>query len=287
MRLNQHAWMAALCLLAACGADNSPSRVEPPGEPPTATTRVLERGAAMLQDKPPVEALAAYVDGFHFYNGNLERQVEAHHFCSVVNEDVRQCVIFDGNDRDAKLMGIEYIVSRRVFEQLPAEERKLWHSHVYEVKSGTLIAPGIPEVAEHELMEQFVGTYGKTWHTWHPEPGHDLPTGHPVLMAGFTGDGQIEPGLLAARDQRFGVVTEDERKLREDIVAPDVLAGADAWQHGEVLQLTLQPTMAQTTPAREQRDAGHDVAPTEPTRRLRATKVRQLYAGLPASGGAD
>lgn len=288
MRLTkQHAWMALLCLLAACGADDTSSPVESPGEPAGAKARVLAGGAAVPQDEPPVAALDAYVDGFHFYNGKLEEQVEAHHFCSVVNEDVRQCVIFDGNGRDAKLMGIEYIVSRRVFATLPAEERKLWHSHVYEVKSGALIAPGIPDAAEHELMQQLVGTYGKSWHTWHPEQGQSLPTGHPVLMAGFTADGQLDPGLLSERDRRFRVVTADERGLREDIATPDVLPGADAWQHGDVLQLTLQPTMARTAPARDQRDAAHDGTPAEPTRRLRATKVRQLYAVLPASAGAD
>ena len=286
-RVKQPACTVALCLLTACGADNTSSRVEPPGEPPTATTRALETGAAVLQDKPPVEALDAYVDGFHFYNGKLEVQVEAHHYCSVVNEDMRQCVIFDGNGRDAKLMGIEYIVSRRVFATLPAEERKLWHSHVYEVKSGALIAPGIPDVAEHELMEQLVGTYGKTWHTWHAEQGHGLPTGHPVLMAGFTADGQLDPALLQERDRRFGVVTEDERKLREDIATPDVLAGADAWQHGEVLQLTLQPTMARSMRTRDPREATQDDSPTEPTRRLRANKVRQLYARMPAPAVAS
>lgn len=29
--------------------------------------------------------------------------------------------------------GIEYIISDRIFETLPAEEQKLWHSHEYEV----------------------------------------------------------------------------------------------------------------------------------------------------------
>lgn len=30
--------------------------------------------------------------------------------------------------------GIEYIVSDRIFETLPTEEQKLWHSHAYEVR---------------------------------------------------------------------------------------------------------------------------------------------------------
>ncbi len=41
-------------------------------------------------------------------------------------------------------MGVEYIISERLFKDPAAEEKKLWHSHQYEVKSGSLIAPGLP-----------------------------------------------------------------------------------------------------------------------------------------------
>ena len=276
-----------LLLAAACGGDNTSSQVQPPGERATAKTRVLEGGAALLQQKAPVEALNVYVDGFHLYNGNVDIQVEAHHYCSIVNQDVRQCVIFDGNGGDAKLVGIEYIVSRRVFETLPAEERKLWHSHAYEVKSGTLIAPGIPDAAEHGLMEDMVDTYGKTWHTWHADQGHPLPTGHPMLMAGFTADGQIHPDMVASRDSRFRVATDDERKLREDIPTPSIADGADAWERGDVLQLTLHAKKVHTTPARSEPEAGRNDSNGEPTRQLRGTKVRQLYAALPPPRQGD
>lgn len=60
------------------------------------------------------------------------RKVEAHHYCTHVNEEVRQCIIFDNDDKNARLIGIEYIISRRLFEQLPEEEKKYWHSHQYE-----------------------------------------------------------------------------------------------------------------------------------------------------------
>lgn len=275
-----------LLLATACGGGNTSSQVQAPGEPASAKTRVLEGGAALLQEKAPIQALNVYVDGFHFYNGNVDIQVEAHHYCSILNEDVRQCVIFDGNGADAKLMGIEYIVSRRVFERLPADERKLWHSHVYEVRSGTLIAPGIPDAAEHELMESMVDTYGKTWHTWHSDQGHDLPTGHPMLMAGFTADGQIHPDMIASRDTRFRVSTADERKLRQDLPEPTIVEGADTWQTGEVLQLTLQARRVPTAPARSAPDTGRSDSGAEPTRQLRGTKVTPLYAALPP-GSAD
>ncbi len=93
--------------------------------------------------------MSAYLNGFHFYADDMGRQVEANHYCMHLNEDFHQCVIYDSNLATAKLIGIEYIVSERVFKTLPDDERRLWHSHNYEVKSGELIAPGVPEVAGH------------------------------------------------------------------------------------------------------------------------------------------
>ena len=91
------------------------------------------------------------------------------------------------------------------YQALPPEEKPLWHSHVHEVKSGQLIAPGIPDLAEHELMEKLVRTYGKTWHTWHTDAHAPLPLGVPQLMMGFTADGQLDPARVADRDRRFGI----------------------------------------------------------------------------------
>lgn len=163
------AWLlvAAATAIAACGEYPTPSKVAAPGADKRAGTAVLEAGAAVLQDKPPVDTLNAYLDGFHFYGGRMEAQMEAHHYCSILNEEVIQCVIFDGNMKAAKLMGEEYILSEQLFHTLPEGEKALWHSHVHEVKSGQLIAPGIPEAAEHALMKKLVNTYGKTFHTWH------------------------------------------------------------------------------------------------------------------------
>lgn len=232
------ALLLAAAALAGCSRENNTaSNVTPPGEPESAKSKTLEAGAVMLQNKPPIEALNAYLDGFHFYNGRPKAQMEAHHYCAIVNEDVRQCVIYDGNTKDAKIMGVEYIISGKLFAGLPPEEKQLWHSHQYEVKSGELIAPGIPDVAEKELMEQLVGTYGKTWHTWHTDLDKALPLGVPQLMMGFTADGQIDLPMVEARDKRFDVSSMDKRKQREGITAPPVDPGANGWEHGKVWQV--------------------------------------------------
>jgi hypothetical protein len=223
----------------SCGGNNSPSNVTAPGEDKTLKTKTLEAGANILQSKTPLNKFSTYLDGFHFYNGNMQGQMEAHHYVTQLNEDVEQAVIFDGNGENAKLMGIEYIISERLFKELPAEEKKLWHSHRYEVKSGTLIAPGITEVAEDELMEKIVSTYGKTIHTWHTDRDLELPLGSPMLMMGFTQEGQINKQLVDERDKRFNVSTADKKLRRKSLAEPMIIKGADAWEQGEVRQFVI------------------------------------------------
>lgn len=238
MRITMVPVLVAAALAAGCGGDDSASPVASPGAPKAKDTRLLEGGAAALQDKPPVEALNAYLNGFHFYSGQMQGQMEAHHYCALLNEEVIQCAIYDGNVHNAKLMGVEYIISARLFNSLPAAEKPLWHSHVHEVKSGQLVAPGIPQFAEQELMKKLVGTYGKTWHTWHTDQHKELPLGVPQLMMGFTADGQADPAMVADRDRRLGVDSQERRKNREAIDAPAVAPGADAWQKGRAVQIT-------------------------------------------------
>ncbi len=231
---------AALCavLLASPLAQaTAPSNVKAPGAEKTTKDSLLETGASALQDRAPIDAISAYLDGFHFYNGDKNGQMEAHHYVTILNDDVMQAVIYDGNGKDAKLMGVEYIISERLYKTLPPEEKVLWHSHHYEVKSGSLLAPGLPEAAEKVLMGKIVNTYGKTWHTWHTDRDKDLPYGIPALMMGFTGEGQLDQKLLKDRDERVGIDSKERQQNRADLPTnpPDPLS--NAWEKGKVIQL--------------------------------------------------
>ena len=101
--------IAASLALPSCGGGNtSPQSTAPtPGAPRSSTTAALESGAAVLQAKAPVEKIAMYLDGFHPSKDDPSMQMEAHHYCNQVNEDFAQCVLFDGNTGDARLMGVE------------------------------------------------------------------------------------------------------------------------------------------------------------------------------------
>ena len=199
------------------------SPVRPAGAGKGAGLAVLEQGANLLQDVAPLKGFDVYVVGFHCPKNEPREQMEAHHYCRVVNDDLLQCVLFDGNTRDANLIGIEYIVSGELFDSLPEQEKSYRHPHNYEVLSGELVAPGLPDVAEKAFMKRLMNSYGKTWHTWHTgrhdgEPGHDLPLGDPKLMWSFNREGECEESLKRDRNEAMGFDAAKKHAERQEFL---------------------------------------------------------------------
>ena len=176
-----------------------------------------------LQRTSPLGPMDIYLVGFHPMKDRPDEQMLAYHYCHQVNEDFAQCVLFDGSGRDANLTGIEYIVSERIFETLPSDERAFWHPHNAEILSGQLVAPGLPELAEKALMKSKMNSYGKTWHVWNTgalgQGGDKLPLGPPMLAWSFNRDGEAKPDLIAQRDRSLHVSTAEKRRGRADLQA--------------------------------------------------------------------
>lgn len=222
MKMSAYPLLATLALVAGCaGRDDTPPPAAPPGRTAAGSTEALKAGAAALQDNGPLAGMDIYLVGFHPMKDAPADQMEAHHYCRQANEDFAQCVLFDGNDARANLTGIEYIISERLFRDLPSDERRYWHPHNGEILSGQLVAPGLPQAAEHALMRKKINSYGKTWHTWrtgHPgQPGDRLPMGPPTLAWSFNREGEARPSMVAARDRRMGLSTNDARQGRSDL----------------------------------------------------------------------
>jgi len=194
----------------------------------------------------PFNNITLHFSGFHFYAHDMTRQVPAEHYCSHLADDVHQCVIYDSERLDARIIGIEYIVPERVFQTLPEEEKKYWHSHAFEVKSGALHDPLLPVTVENAVMTKLVNSYGKTIHTWQVDRGDKLPLGPPQLMMSFTGPNQLHPQLALERDSS-GCIVESSAKRRQQrahIVPNPVVEGADHWKSGTVYQVEMVPRKA-------------------------------------------
>jgi hypothetical protein len=209
-----------MLLTCGCGGADTPPNDRPPGASTAPKTAALEAGAAVMQAKAPVDQIAMYLVGFHPSKSDPQMQMESHHYCDQVNEDFVQCVLYDGNTDHARLHGVEYIISAKLYDSLPAEEKAYWHPHNYEILSGQLRMPGLPAAAEDEALKGKINSYGKTWHFWktgvHGEEGDSLPLGPPHLAWSFNHDGEAKPGLVEARDSRMRLDTGEARRRRAD-----------------------------------------------------------------------
>lgn len=161
----------------------------------------------------PLDEMHNYLCAFHVEKDNNKNQVIAHHYCMEVNPEFYQCIVMDSNKKGAKLIGIEYVISERLYKELSETEQKLWHPHKYEVESGLLVAPNLFHMQEHTLMRTLRNTYGKTFHTWN-DLQTKVPLGEPRLQWSFTEDGQLDPHLLARRDREMNVDTKDIKDRR-------------------------------------------------------------------------
>jgi hypothetical protein len=178
----------------------------------------------------PIKKIGLHLCALHAYSGDIRRQIVAHHFCSHVNEEMHQCVIYDSDKPHAKLIGVEYLVSERIFKSLDAEEKRYWHSHHFEVSSGMLTAPDLDDAAEIRVVSQIAKMYGKIVHTWAIDK-YDLPIGPPSLMTSITAAEYFDPHVVAEHERRVDITLGEQRKKRDGVIIyHDKLEGADQWE---------------------------------------------------------
>jgi len=124
--------------------------------------------------------------GVHLLKDLPEVSRVAYHFCKAVNGDLNQCVLYDGTGPDAKLIGIEYLVTDAVYQRMPADEKAFWHDHKYEVDAGYLKSLTQTGDDEKQTLAKVRTFWGKVYHTW--ASGTDYPRGPARLYWSVTGE---------------------------------------------------------------------------------------------------
>ena len=161
---------------------------------------------------------------------------------TLLRVDFRQCLIYDSNSTSARLIGVEYMIPRaRYLTPPPPAEQTLWHSHVFEAKSGMLVLP-YPSThndsrgrdkwdkLETQAMEEVVDWYGKIYHFWELDKGEELPLGEPKLMGSLTESKQLDVDQeMAGRNDKLGIEQGHKRELRRHIKADEIPEASDSW----------------------------------------------------------
>lgn len=199
-----------------------------PGERRGILDAAEEMALAFERGLDPIKQIHMHFVSIHPFADNPRRQIEAHHYCSHLNDEVQQCVIYDTDGPNARLIGVEFMISERLFKTLPAREKRLWHSHEFEVCGGVIVMPGVPGAVEKEIMRQLAKTYGKTWHFWQFDRGDVLPLGPPKLQAALLSKDMIDEKVLKLVEQKNGFKRVEKEMERKDISGPEGGSDHDA-----------------------------------------------------------
>jgi hypothetical protein len=163
------------------------------------------RADGHAQANPSVKAPVAEVmhcplafEGTHLLKEFPEVAQVAFHYCKPMNDElIAQCLLYDSTSRDARLIGVEYLVSGDVFKKMPPEEQAYWHDHKYEVDAGLLKSLTQSGDEEKATLAKVRTLYGKVFHTW--STGKTYPQGPARLFWAVTGE---EPFVLPAARKR-------------------------------------------------------------------------------------
>ncbi len=198
--------IALACLAGLAGGAALTSHTRPMmagSDDPTPT-----HGQAPMGVKAPIQEILhcplAFA-GVHLLKDLPEHPQVAYHYCKPVNADVSQCVLYDSPGPDAKLIGVEYLVSDAMYQKMPPEEKVYWHDHKYEVDAGLLKSLTQSGGDEQKTMTAVRTLWGKVFHTW--TTGKTYPSGSPKLFWSVTGE---EPFVLSP-DAKLPVELEERR----------------------------------------------------------------------------
>lgn len=168
----------------------------------------------------PSDAYKMHICAFHIAKDNPNLVIETQHYCTALHDGLFQCLLYETTkEKKPKLLGVEYVISDEIYQKLPAEEKKLWHPHDFEVRQGLLALIDATKAEDKETMKVLVKTWGKTWHTW-PDPNTEIPLGIPRLMWSATKNGDVPEEMIRKRDERWNINTLQLKEERKQYLAP-------------------------------------------------------------------
>jgi hypothetical protein len=120
----------------------------------------------------PLAGYTIHVSAPHVMDGEVIGPF--HHYCKPINDDIIQCVLFESTEPNARLVEIEYMVSKKLARSvLPKwSHTQNWHDHKQEIETGRVAILNPTDAKEQGKLADYVSaTDGIIFHLW----PHDAP----------------------------------------------------------------------------------------------------------------
>ncbi len=170
--------LASVCatalLLSGCGGSPAPATDENADTAMTQTEQQTQEQTALV----PSEGWTLHMTSKKLFPGNADMTVNK--YCKSVVGNMTQCQLYDGNEGDSRLVGVETIVGPEMYNTFTADEKKLWMP-TKDLMSATMTAmPDLDSEQFNNVAQSLSSDYSKVYLLW--DPGKiNLPTGNPIV----------------------------------------------------------------------------------------------------------
>ena len=111
-------------------------------------------------------------------------------YCTPHHRIMAVCTLFDSNQTNASLIGIEYMITPEDYRKLPEREKPYWHYHVTEFAPDRANPhfPILTAEEEKKMLKMVENSYGKVILTWNPSdelpafPPQEIIVQHPDMV---------------------------------------------------------------------------------------------------------
>lgn len=125
----------------------------------------------------PHKGFDLHVDAKHYVK---DTRVAVHHWCKTIHEKLIECTLFDSDDKNAHLIGIETIVTNDIWNTFTEQQKKEWHDHAVEIFEAEATLPDTPKTEADQIVEFLKGTHGRVTYIWN-FPDDEWPVTRPFL----------------------------------------------------------------------------------------------------------
>jgi len=129
-------------------------------------------------DPKPSEGWALHIDAKLHVPGKPD--MVSHHYCKAVSGGLTECQLYDSDRPDARLIGVEVVVSPEMYKAFSKAEKAMWHYHKTEIPRVSATLPDLPAEEAAKVAKNLEESYGKVYILWDPAKGN-FPTGRPII----------------------------------------------------------------------------------------------------------
>jgi hypothetical protein len=126
----------------------------------------------------PTDGFALHIDAKLHFPGKPD--AIAHHWCKAVAGGLTECQLYDSDEPNARLVGVEVVVPAATYRSFNAAERAMWHYHKTEIPKVAATLPDLSPDEAAKVAKSLEETYGKIYLLWDPTRS-ELPIGKPSV----------------------------------------------------------------------------------------------------------